>query len=240
MTTPSILRKIKNLRNFALSPTANEHEAHNANAKIQELLILHNLSLADLPEEESQAVETHTVLKSKKIIKWKKTLLLSVALFYDCQLMQERTKENVYQSIIGSQGNIAVALLMYEYFEKALERVVDEEIKLGRVDITPTFRNGIALRISAKLRERKQLINREGFSTEIGNVSSLVVMQQSERATQDINKWIEKHCAGVKEVKYKIKPSNDLQRGYAVGDRIGVDPQINGDQRQPQMSTVVN
>lgn len=231
MTTPSILRKIKNLRNFALSPTANEHEAHTANAKIQELLILHNLSLADLPEEESQAVEKHTVLKSKKITKWKKTLLLSVALFYDCAVIQEQTDTNVCLSIIGSQGNVNVALLMYDYFVDALERVASEERKLGLVDITPTFKNGIALRINAKLQERKRLINREGFSTETGNVSSLVVVQQSERAIQDIDKWLEKHCAGVKEVKYKIKTSTDLEKGYIVGDRIGVNPQINGEQR---------
>lgn len=221
----SILIKIQKL--LSLASSANEYEAQRANEKVQELLLAHNLSIADLPKA-ATGVEQTEVLAGTKTVKWKADLLTAVAVFYDCQTLTTSRHKSVVTSIIGSPANSAVVALMFDYFVKAIDRVVLEEKRLHRLPSgVLTFRHGVALRISAKLSDRKASIARDGFTNESGNVSALVVQSQSAQARAEIEEWFAENCPDAKTRKNKIQDSEALNSGYRAGDRVGVDTQLN-------------
>lgn len=221
----SILIKIQKL--LSLASSANEYEAQRANEKVQELLLAHNLSIADLPKSQSDVEQTE-VLAGTKTVKWKKDLLTAVAVFYDCQTLTTSKHKSVVTSIIGSPANSAVVALMFDYFVKAIDRVVVEEKRLGRLPSgVPTFRHGVALRISAKLCDRKASIARDGFTNESGNVSALVVQSQSAQAREQTEAWFTENCPDATSRRTRIKASGALNSGYRAGDRVGVDTQLN-------------
>jgi hypothetical protein len=224
MQDTTILDKIKKL--LSLGSSANEHEAARANEKVQELLTLHNLSLSDVDAKDDVGIEEKTLLSTSRVVRWKQTLITSVAAFYDCQSMLSRSTDGVRVSIIGSTGNVAVTALMFEYFLKAIEGVVKEAKKDKWLDITPTFRYGIVLRISKKLDERKAQTQAEGFTSEAGSVSGLVVVAQSKQAKRDVDLWIRKQYPRSGTVRTKAKDNSAMRDGFAAGGSIGVDPQM--------------
>jgi Protein of unknown function (DUF2786) len=229
-----ILKKIEKL--LALTSSPNENEAQRASEKVQELLAAHNLSLADLPREKSQEdVGETTVLSSTKVVEWKRTLLIAVACFYDCETMTWRRRRSVDVLVVGTTANTGVVILMYEYFVKALERVVCDERRKG-MKVTPTFRHGIALRISKKLADKKESMKRDGIHSECRNISAIVLQNQAEKASRDIANYYAKNHPSIKIRSSSFKTSEGLAQGYEAGDRIGVDTQLNPTSQQRQLA----
>jgi hypothetical protein len=229
-----IIKKIEKL--LALTSSPNENEAQRASEKVQELLAAHNLSIADLPQEKSrEEVGETTVLSSTKVVEWKRTLLIAVSNFYDCETMTWRRRGSVEVIVVGTAANTDVAILMYEYFVKALERVVCDERRKG-MKVTPTFRHGIALRISKKLTDKKESMKRDGIHSEYRNISAIVLQNQAEKASRDIANYYAKNHPSIKIRSNSFKASDGLMQGYSAGDRIGVDTQLNpASQQRPLM-----
>ena len=229
----SVMEKIKKLLSLATSP--NEFEAARANDKVQELLLAYNMSMGDIKESDA-AVTEEVLFETSRSVKWKESLVAAVASFYDCMSMSSRSSNGLATSIMGSPGNVTVTIAMIEYFTAAIDRVAKEDKSKG-VSITLTYRYGIVMRISQKLRERKAAIKSAGFTSEAGTVSALAVQSQSDAAAKDIQRFIRKQYPQARTATIKSNGNRgSLRDGFNAGDRVGIDSQMNSGRGQRQLA----
>jgi hypothetical protein len=126
-TREELMTTIKNL--LALSSSPNEHEAALAAQRIQEILLKHNLDLAEITaqEEDSGYKRADVDLKVKQNVIWRKVLINVVAINNFCRVLDWNGTTKV--SIVGKQYNIEVVQYLYTYLDRAVTQVANAEWK---------------------------------------------------------------------------------------------------------------
>jgi hypothetical protein len=133
-----VLSKIRKLQALSESPNANE--AASAAAKIQDMLFQHNLTLADVPGEDTDSrkyiMEPYNLMQVASLdtnMVWRRQMLNSIAQFNFCRtIISHKTKArkgavNEAVCIIGRKENIEVVEYLYEY-------LVSEIYRLGEIE----------------------------------------------------------------------------------------------------------
>jgi Protein of unknown function (DUF2786) len=231
----NIIDRIKKLLAMAESP--NEFEAQRASEKAQELLTLHNLTLAHLNQPEG--IQSQDVLSFKRSIRWKESLLTAVAQFYDCLVVSQRyayqgtgKQAKIVSRLIGSPSNSTVALLMFEYFCRAIDRVYAEARHRNPNLASQSFRFGAVLQINRKLCDRKEQIQSKGFQSEGSPTSAIAIRDQSEAEQARVKAWVEALTGEPLEAKEVKRPiDRSVRAGFRAGQNIGIESQVTGNKR---------
>lgn len=170
-------------RLLALTSSPNEHEAALAMEKLQELLIRHNLDLADL---ETRGHAAPTVREKghdlgKAAFRWKLDLAEVIARHYFCHPLVNRHAKTVV--FVGRPDNVDSLLALYRWVIEQIKTISREE---RRVHIESTgehidplrwqvnFGIGVVERLGQRLEEIKR---RQAEDTQI---QALVVHHESE------------------------------------------------------------
>lgn len=229
-----ILRKALAL--LARSQSSNEHEAALAAAKFTEFAQRYDLALSDqdlqiasqLPEIDDQVVAV-----SQKANGWRVTLLNNLAYVNACELYWRRKSGFVEWHMIGREHRLDQIVLLYDYLEEAIERVVKTERKAvtkGKgAAYWNSFRIGIVSRICRKLlddfnQRRKNGLESEGFGQ---NITALMVQNWYTLETQRVKDYIEKKTYNFQ--RNTVKTYSDEAGycdGHKAGDQISLSPQI--------------
>ena len=247
-----IIDRIRKLS--AMATSANEAEAQAFAEKAQALLLEHNLTMLDIHEKETEDEET--IMDSTLVTDpqpWRRQLANAVADMYLCSyfftrgtLPNGKTKCDIH-NFVGSQGNVAVAKIMFVYLYQTVNRLARQgAARLPKHQGSPyrvSFRGACTLRLCARIRERivqakkGGIIKREGSGS--GNLPALLSLY--ERADVAAQAFIDKRVG--KLVTPKRMLAHDLDtlgmiEGTMAGNKIGLDTQVgNGEGKRKSIGS---
>jgi hypothetical protein len=232
-----ILDRIQKL--IALSTSPNENEAAVAAEKAQALLIEHNLSMADVKASTHKKVE-YTINNVKTTpYPWHRLLAQAVAKLYFCTSYYTptpgKTMKADIHSFVGEPHNAAVAIMMFQYLDKAVNDLAVAGAK--RISSTTeqskyrtTFRNAAVNQLCKRIMQRIEAARRGEVKSEAGtNLPALASLYDTTAiALADQLKIMIPGGLKTKTQKVAILHGDGYAEGTEAGRRIGLDQQVSG------------
>ena len=231
----SVLNRIQKLLKMSTENGASENEAMLAADKAQKLLQEHNLSIADLKDEDQvEPMDSEDVEVDRDL--WKGYIRNATAKLYFCKTYTTMKLDKHYKRIkvitfVGRKSNRMVATEMCKYFINTVDRLAAEEFKEvpgSRATINKmahAFKQGAASKLSSRLNERYNEIAPEYIPQ--GNPDGLPVLYKNEQMA--ITKWLEQKGIRLRSAKssMSIRDRVAYSRGSEKGNGIGINTQIN-------------
>ena len=231
----SILKRIQKLLKLSVENGASEHEAMQAADKAQKLLQEHNLSIADIKDEDQvEPMDSEDVEVDRDL--WKGYIRNSTAKLYFCKTYTTMKLDKHYRRIkvitfVGRKSNRLVATEMCKYFINTIERLTAEEFKAvpgSRASINKmshAFKQGAASRLSRRL-EDKYIEIVPAYIPQ-GNPDGLPVLYRNEQMA--ITKWLEQKGIRLRSAKSRmsIRDRVAYSRGSEKANGIGLNTQVN-------------
>ena len=231
----SILKRIQKLLKLSVENGASENEAMQAADKAQKLLQEHNLSIADIKDEDQvEPMDSEDVEVDRDL--WKGYIRNSTAKLYFCKTYTTMKLDRHYRRIkvitfVGRKSNRLVATEMCKYFINTIERLTAEEFKAvpgSRASINKmshAFKQGAASRLSRRL-EDKYIEIVPAYIPQ-GNPDGLPVLYRNEQMA--ITKWLEQKGIRLRSAKSRmsIRDRVAYSRGSEKANGIGLNTQVN-------------
>ena len=231
----SILKRIQKLLKLSVENGASENEAMQAADKAQKLLQEHNLSIADIKDEDQvEPMDSEDVEVDRDL--WKGYIRNSTAKLYFCKTYTTMKLDRHYKRIkvitfVGRKSNRLVATEMCKYFINTIERLTAEEFKAvpgSRASINKmshAFKQGAASRLSRRL-EDKYIEIVPAYIPQ-GNPDGLPVLYRNEQMA--ITKWLEQKGIRLRSAKSRmsIRDRVAYSRGSEKANGIGLNTQVN-------------
>ena len=231
----SILKRIQKLLKLSVENGASENEAMQAADKAQKLLQEHNLSIADIKDEDQvEPMDSEDVEVDRDL--WKGYIRNSTAKLYFCKTYTTMKLDKHYRRIkvitfVGRKSNRMVATEMCKYFINTIERLTTEEFKAvpgSRASINKmshAFKQGAASRLSKRLDDKYNEIVPEYIPQ--GNPDGLPVLYKNEQMA--ITKWLEQKGIRLRSStsRMSIKDRVAYSRGSEKANGIGLNTQVN-------------
>jgi len=248
MTTPKTkltpAQKIQALLNLATSP--NEAEATAAMEKAQELLAKYNLSMADVVKS---GEKKFAIMKTKitDVFAHKRRVGVAVGKLYFAKhyfevVPTQSKSKNVYNRerhcFAGEQHNADIALMMFEYLIKTIDRLAKEaadrmEDKKKYWSFQTGFKTACAQRVYERMMDKLQTSTAPASPG--GNLPALANLYN--QTQQEVTEFLENELGGLKSV--KNRPQNydrdGMIAGRKAGDSIGLDAQITSNNKPAGM-----
>ncbi len=233
-----IIERITKLLALATSP--NEYEASAAAAKAQEILTEHNLRLEDIKTSHKSPdipIEQITIGSNSRKIYWKGFIANAVANANFCKMWWMGGK----MVVAGRSHNVAIALSLYDYLTKTVERLAAEAVKkekqswqiyLDQIEGTgietlaqpnwrrwkSSFITGCSKRLIERIEEQRQRMNSQGIPNT--KVTGLACRMAHEREQEAILQWRQEQ--GITLTGRKATSKARMTRdGYTAGQRAG-------------------
>ena len=231
----SILKRIQKLLKLSVENGASENEAMQAADKAQKLLQEHNLSIADIKDEDQvEPMDSEDVEVDRDL--WKGYIRNATAKLYFCKTYTTMKLDKHYRKIkvitfVGRKSNRLVATEMCKYFINTIERLTAEEFKAvpgSRASINKmshAFKQGAASRLSKRLNDK--YIEIVPAYIPQGNPDGLPVLYKNEQMA--ITKWLEQKGIRLRSSKSRmsIRDRVAYSRGSEKANGIGLNTQVN-------------
>ncbi|HEY9811207.1 MAG TPA: DUF2786 domain-containing protein [Halomicronema sp.] len=228
MPDQTIIEKIKKL--LALTTSSNENESTIAAEKASLLLAQHNLSLADLGNNQDTEITETVIDNTTRFVTWKMILLSGVADSNFCQALRSSYNGNVF--LLGSSTNLIVCQHLYDYLSKAIERRAKYRKGSGRAYLN-AFRVGCATRLSERLLAQKNEMETSGIpgTGNAPDTPGIVVRSMFEKNQLAIQDYLENRGVTVKSrSNSQISSEKGYNAGIKVGDQISLNKPISSRQ----------
>jgi len=244
-----IIDKIRKV--LALTSSPNEGEAASAAARVQEMLAKYNLQLGDVIEKKAdEAIQIYKGMRTPSR-PWCRQIAVATASLYFCRYYYTFVKEGAARKcgyirydehyFVGRPHNAAVAMMMFEYLTKTVERLAVAGSKsvpaTERTSYMTSFRTACALRLNARIYARlTETIKSATRSTEVNgsggapssNLPALASLYQ--QAKQELQEFMDENFSknSIKEKVTKVvyNHSKGTQDGDKAGSSIGLDQQV--------------
>ena len=214
---------------------ASENEAMQAADKAQKLLQEHNLSIADLKDEDQvEPMDSEDVEVDRDL--WKGYIRNATAKLYFCKTYTTMKLDKHYKKVkvitfVGRKSNRLVATEMCKYFINTIDRLAIEEFKKvpgSRASINKmshAFKQGAASRLSKRLNDKYNEIVPDYIPQ--GNPDGLPVLYKNEQMA--ITKWLEQKGIRLRSSKSRmsIRDRVAYSRGSEKANGIGLNTQVN-------------
>jgi hypothetical protein len=223
MSVEKVLDRVKKMFTLGNNEGATEAERETALRMAYNLLAKHNLSIADLPQDQVEArEEQHVVLNAAP---WARSLAHSVASLFFCNYYFMHTGRSGRYShhFIGKQSNTGTALYMAQYLIKAITR--EAASRYGSAT-SPQGRSFCVGTVSSVRTRINKMLSTETESTP-GTALVLANLHRSEVIEND--KWLA--VQGTKLKTTKARQDNNLRAdafydGKAYGKTVSLNQQV--------------
>lgn len=168
MSRPKILDKLKKL--LALSKSPEAHEAANAAAAAQRIMLEHKIQEADLEiggdDDLVEPIADFTV--ERRAVTWKTYLLTGVARANSCECYRAQTvnresrkltgKKHLH--VVGTNTDVQAVVYIYRYLCMEINRLTRENGYEKNGIHTNSFKLGVVQMINATLRKQREILRR--------------------------------------------------------------------------------
>lgn len=204
--TNKILERVKKMVALGNDAGATEAERETALRMAYNLLAKYNLSMADLPEDDSaEARERQDVVISAD--RWARSLAQAVAKLFFCRYFYSSTGTSGKDKhcFVGRQSNCITARYMSEFLIKSVKREATSRYK------SPTTPQGRSFCVGTVDSIRKRVEEMIKTDTESTPGTALVLVSLHEREADANQKWLDN--AGLSLTTAKARADNSLRAG---------------------------
>lgn len=197
----NVVDKILALKRLSENQSATPAEAASAAARVQELMLKHKISEADVgTREETVQWFPDALYEAKRESKWRSTLASGLARINGCRVMKGLGPNGTRRlSLIGYEGDVEVVRYLFKYLERETERLARKYLRTegplpgrGR-HAGESYRMGCALKLIQILDAQKAATVAE--AEQAGLTGALTVIDQRDAALQQ---WMDaKGCKRV-------------------------------------------
>lgn len=234
---------------LALATSANEYEASAAAAKAQEILTEHNLALEDIKTDQKPPtlpIEQITIGSNSRKVYWRGFIANAIANANFCKMWWMGGR----MVVAGRRHNVAIALSLYDYLTKTVERLAAEEVKAQKqawrsylsqaevIGIEPfpqpnwrrwksSFITGCSGRLLERIEEQRQRMNSQGIPNT--KVTGLACRMAHEREQEAIAQWQQEQgitLTGRKATSRARVTKDGYRAGQRAGDAISLERQL--------------
>ncbi len=201
-----VLERVKKMIALGNDAAATEAERETALRMAYNLLAKYNLSMSDLPEDEShEARERQDVVISAD--KWARSLAQSVGKLFFCKYFYSGTGTSGKDKhcFVGRQSNVMTARYMAEFLIKSVKREATTRYK------SPTTPQGRSFCVGTVDSIRKRVEQMLKSDTESTPGTALVLVSLHEREADANEKWL--NGTGVSLTTSKPRADNALRAG---------------------------
>lgn len=224
--TNKILERVKKMVALGNDAGATEAERETALRMAYNLLAKYNLSMGDLPEDQSnEARERQDVVISAD--RWARSLAQAAAKLFFCKYFYSKTGTSGKDRhcFVGRQSNVMTALYMAEYLIKSVKREATSRYK------SPTTPQGRSFCVGTVDSIRKRVEQMIKTDTESTPGTALVLASLHEREADANKKWL--NGAGVSLTTSKARADNALRAGAfydgrEYGKTVSLNKQVGG------------
>lgn len=204
--TNKILERVKKMVALGNDAGATEAERETALRMVYNLLAKYNLSMSDLPEDQSnEARERQDVVISAD--RWARSLAQAVAKLFFCKYFYSGTGTSGKDKhcFVGRQSNVITARYMSEFLIKSVKREASRRYK------SPTTPQGRSFCVGTVDSVRKRVEEMIKQDTESTPGTALALVSLHEREADANEKWL--NNAGVSLTTAKARADNSLRAG---------------------------
>lgn len=201
-----VLERVKKMIALGNDAAATEAERETALRMAYNLLAKYNLSLSDLPEDQSnEARERQDVVISAD--RWARSLAQAVAKLFFCRYFysQTGTSGKDKHCFVGRQSNVITARYMSEFLIKSVKREATSRYK------SPTTPQGRSFCVGTVDSIRKRVEVMIKSDTESTPGTALVLVSLHERESTANQKWLDSE--GLSLTTSKARADNSLRAG---------------------------
>ncbi|NBT35513.1 MAG: DUF2786 domain-containing protein [Betaproteobacteria bacterium] len=223
----NVIDKIRCLRRLSENKSATPAEAANAAARVQELMLKHKLTAADVGEDEEDVTWWPEPLwTGKNRSPWRSVLAIGIATANACRILHGAAPGAARKmTVVGKKSDAEVVRYLYAFLEREIERHCKEfldkssESAPGSAKMrAKSFRLGFAETVSRRLREERTKAKAEA-ATSTTMERGLIRLDQDEAAIQ---KWIENKGLTSTKPKSVSVDSASWKAGCARGASIPI------------------
>jgi hypothetical protein len=226
----SLINKIRNLLKMTTSNGCTEAEAAAAAAKVQELMIAHNISISQVKvserSEPAENVDRAAVRKGGKLVRWKIALLDGCAQANFCKCYSRHYCGDVEMIVVGKPTNRAACMEVFEYLEATIERLAARAIKQrpsyeSARSYGNAFRYGAAERLRARLKESIRQASEKGAA----GSTAIVVADVYKAAFAEIERYYQQNNVRLSRGRgASVKSGSGYHAGSAAAANVSLTP----------------
>lgn len=224
--TNKILERVKKMVALGNDAGATEAERETALRMAYNLLAKYNLSMADLPEDQSnEARERQDVVISAD--RWARSLAQAVAKLFFCRYFYSSTGTSGKDKhcFVGRQSNVITSRYMSEFLIKSVKREATSRYK------SPTTPQGRSFCVGTVDSIRKRVEEMIKTETESTPGTALVLVSLHEREADANQRWLDN--TGLSLTKAKARADNSLRagafyEGREYGKTVSLNQQVSG------------
>jgi hypothetical protein len=226
------LDKIQALKRLSENKSATPAEAANAAARVQELMLKHKITEADLGVEDS--AEEVTWFKddplhvSKRESTWRLMLAIGIANVNGCKCMTGFVPGGVRRTtLVGRASDVEVVKYIYAYLEREIDALAKSHLAsyskppylLAHTSLMrgKSFRLGAVNVIISRLKEQKEQVEQEARTQ--GQSSALAVIDNREAGVQA---WVDRHAKEKRVITNDSVDTASWHAGKAAANSIAL------------------
>jgi hypothetical protein len=221
------LDKIQALKRLSENKSATPAEAANAAARVQELMLKHKITEADLgvddDGEEVSWFKDDPLHVSKRESTWRTMLAVGIANVNGCKCMTGVLPGGVRRiTLVGRSSDVEVAKYLYAYLEREIDSLAKSHLA-SNGGLTSALMRGKSFRLGAvnvvisRLTEQKHEVEEEARSQ--GQSSALTVIDKHDL---DVQAWVDKHATSKRVVTNDAVDTASWHAGRAAANGIAL------------------
>lgn len=219
-----VLNRVKKMIALGNDAAATEGERETALRMAYNLLAKYNLSISDLPEDQSnEARERQDVVISAD--RWARSLAQAVAKLFFCRYFYSGTGTSGKDKhcFVGRQSNVITARYMSEFLIKSVKREATSRYK------SPTSPQGRSFCVGTVDTIRKRVEEMVKADTESTSGTALVLVSLHQREADANQKWLDSE--GLSLTTAKARADNSLRasafyEGREYGKSVSLNQQV--------------
>ncbi len=223
-----LIQRLQKIR--ALTDSSVPGEAAAAAAKLQEILLKHNLEMEDIEEDSSEALDKYVKedlelgVTSGGMINWRRILLSGIARSLMCAAFGYKGASKMV--VVGHKSNIEVVGHFYEYLSWEISRLADAAWMKNKSRASEnarswknSFYNGAVDIVVQRLQEKYQQVSRQ-------DSRSHALALRNERA---LDEAVANLVGRVRKNSVRQRHSDaGYSRGARAGKRVNLDKPVRG------------
>lgn len=221
----NVVDKILALRRLSENRSATAAEAANAAARVQELMLKHQITEASLGViDQAVGWDRQPLYAAKKNSKWRTSLAVGIANLNGCKALRGVSLHGMVQiTLVGRASDVEVVRYLYAFLEREIDRLAKEYLKSEQrpygsgMLIGESYRLGCVNRVVDRLQDQKASVVSE--ARESGQQAALVLVDAREAAVEE---WVSKNAPKRHAPKKVLVDTRSWSAGTLAADRISI------------------
>lgn len=224
----SIVDKVKALRRLSENPSATAAEAASAAARIQELMLKHQLTEEDLSDEEPIGEDSEPLYRGKSWRRWQSALSTGIAQVNACRCVKGVAADGAKRiRIVGRPEDRANVRYLFEYVSRELNRLCRKHMaSVGRMrprNEAESYRIGFVEAVVARIKAMREEVVAAARAE--GNERGIIRLDQR---MAEIEAWTQARFTIGKPTRITLS-AGAWHAGHRDGEKLDIRRPVAGD-----------